>query len=146
MRLFVYGTLMDADVRAIVFDEPRLVEAGEPARLPGFRRQAILGGLAPILVPHPAGTIEGLLLDGVDRRAAARAEFFEGSHFYDLKPVTVSTVSGPAEAGVFLPSGRLRPHARGWDFDAWRRRHKRAFLERARRHMTSFPARRAGRG
>lgn len=144
MRLFVYGTLMDPEVRAIVFDEPALVEAGQPARLAGWRRQAILGGLAPVLVAHPHGAVDGLLLPPLGRRAAARVSHFEGRHAYRLAGATVATAAGPVAAQLFLPTGAIRPHDRGWDLAAWRRRHKRAFLARARRHMASFPARRAG--
>lgn len=144
MRLFVYGTLMDPDVRAVVFDDPALVAAGEPARLDGFRRQAILGGLAPVLVPHPHGRVDGLLLPAPGERAMGRARHFEGRHHYHLAERPVAAPTGTVTAGVFLPTAQVRPLSRAWDFEAWRRRHKATFLRRAARHMNTFAGRRAG--
>ena len=144
MRLFVYGTLMDPDVRAIVFDDPALAVAEDRARLNGFRRQAILGGLAPVLLPHPHGAVDGVLLPAPGERAMARARHFEGRHHYRLAERPVQASGACVTAAVFLPTAQVRPLSRTWDFDTWHRRHKAAFLRRAERHMNSFAARRAG--
>ncbi|MEQ8964310.1 MAG: gamma-glutamylcyclotransferase family protein [Azospirillaceae bacterium] len=143
MHLFVYGTLMDPDIREIVFGTPDWRVDGVPARLAGFRRDTILGGRAPVLVPHKHRAVDGQVLQGLDEVALARVVHFEGVARYRLAEVRVAPADrGEAlHAAAFLPTEDVRAARRDWDLATWRRRHKAEFLRRARRHMAGYPAR-----
>jgi len=143
MRLFVYGTRMDPDMREVVLGGAVWRAPGMPARLAGYRRDSILGGRAPALVAHPGGAVDGELVDGLDETALARAVHFEGTARYGTRRVAVVPLgrSAAVEALAFLPGGGVRTTRRAWDLATWRRRHKVEFLRLAQRHMAAFPAR-----
>lgn len=85
MSLFAYGTLMTADgLRPALGDR---VEAFRfrPARLPGWRRvwnayrEEWRGGVLNV-EPHPASSVVGVLVEGVDESDLARLDSQEATH------------------------------------------------------------------
>jgi hypothetical protein len=135
--LFFYGTLRDSDVRRAVLgagaDGLDLI----PARIWGYRCAPVAGGRYPILVPEPAARSDGVLITGVGLEAAARTSFFEDEGYdYRVSRIEVEPTAGPPRAAwAFLSSGRLTPAAGRWAIEAWRRRHRAAFVANARRAM-----------
>jgi hypothetical protein len=132
MLMFFYGTLTDPDVLDLVMGRRLGRDAFEAATAPGFRRVFIAGRDYPTLLPHPQGWVDGILVRGLSAADIHRLEVFEGAE-YTLQPVQVRNASGhTVRAHVFLCAPGIPVERRGWRLDQWQRRHKRAFLHRAR--------------
>lgn len=134
---FFYGTLRDAAVRHAVLGPAADALDAVSARLAGYRCAPVEGGRYPVLVPQVGATAEGIVLTGVDLTAAARTSFFEDEGYdYGVTEVAVETaVDGARPAWAYLSTGRLAPGAGRWSIEAWRRRHRAAFVANARRAM-----------
>lgn len=130
MRFFFYGTLIDADVRRAVMGRyaPQVVE---PARLQGWRRVAVPGKTYPMIVADGGEFVDGVLARGLGPVARRRLERYDDDDLYELVPVEVVPAGRrrPVAALVFVAKPALRPRGvRAWDFELWRRRHKRRLV------------------
>ena len=76
MRFFFYGTLLDAQVRALVIG--RRATRLQPATLAGYHRVGIVGVSYPMLVPDSDGRVEGGLSPRLNRAAARRIAAYCG--------------------------------------------------------------------
>lgn len=130
--MFFFGTLMDRDVLTAVLG--REVADGDvrPAVLDGWRRAGVAGRSYPMLVRHPAGRVEGLLVDGLDGDDRERLERYEGPE-YRVAALTVRADGGDVPAGVFLCRPEVEAGRREWRLEDWRRRHKPSTLAAIRR-------------
>lgn len=131
LPLFFFGTLVDPDILGLVIG--RSVEPGElePSRLPGFRRVRVQGASYPMLVPDPAGLVEGRLWRGGTAEERARLDAYEGPG-YRLELVRVETRSGERVAALVYQAvpGALRPTDEAWELAAWQARFKPLYLAR----------------
>ena len=118
MRLFFFGSLMDLDLLALVIGRPVSGLSTSEAALHGFERRRAAGESFPIIVPHPGGRVDGVLVEGLTETDLDRIQFFEGSD-YALHPFTVECAAERIEVHVFLPTARLEPEAAAWDFGTW---------------------------
>jgi len=109
MRLFLYGTLLDAGRLARLAGDPRLPARLRPAVLRGFRRVAGAGGY-PTLAPDRAGQVEGAVLS-VSAGALRRLQAYEGPR-YRLTPVRAATEAGPVVAFAWIAGAATR---RPWE-------------------------------
>lgn len=126
---FFYGSLMDSDVLSAVTGERieplRLV----PARLSGYARLRRRNSAFPLLVEtsDESESIEGVLVRGIGAAAARRLDRYESDGYVLIrKPVTTAT--GTQMANLYIPSRPGRATGEPWDFETWRRRHKRRLL------------------
>jgi len=142
MRFFFYGTLRDADVRAIVLASPPEAIATRPARLSGHQAVAFARLRYPSLRRRDGATASGEVVSGLDRIDAIRIAHFEGEG-YRLAKQDVRLDSGRlVSAWVCLPRRSLAGRTAGeWDLARWQRLHKSRFLKRAQSWMMEFPAR-----
>ena len=125
MRYFFYGTLMDADVLRAVTDTEATME---PAVLRGWRRVGVRGEDYPIIVRDMSSRVDGVVVRGLDTRAAARLASYEGAE-YTLIKTTVLCRGRRIATNVFAPRpGRLLKTENAWNFEAWRKRHKRRWI------------------
>jgi hypothetical protein len=98
----------------------------------------VRGESYPLLVPAPARIVEGTLVHGLTAADAARLAFFEGDE-YETAPIMVEVGSHRrVRALAFRARPGLASDRRPWDFAAWRRSDKRAFLPLARLWMEFF--------
>ena len=118
MRLFFFGSLMDLDLLALVIGRPVDDLATAEAALHGFERRRAVGESFPVIVPHPGGWVDGLLVDGLTAADLDRIQFFEGSD-YALHPFAVACAAQRIEVQVSLPTARLEAEPSAWDFAAW---------------------------
>jgi hypothetical protein len=118
MRLFFFGSLMDLELLALVIDRPVDGLSTGAAVLHGFERRRAVGESFPIIVPHPGGRVDGVLVEGLTEADLDRIQFFEGSD-YALHPFAVECAAERIEVHVFLPTARLEPEAAAWDFAGW---------------------------
>lgn len=132
MRFFFFGTLMDPNVRELVVGRPLPASRSEPATLMGFRRVCVAGRSYPMLVPDPAGRVEGCLVRGLDAGAKVRIGVFEGDEYRPERHRVHLTGGARVEAYVFMAATGMRAGGTPWQLSTWQQRHKRAFLERAR--------------
>lgn len=128
---FVYGTLLDHDVRIAVLGRVAHALQSDDAVLPGFERVCVPGRCYPMLREAPDGRVAGLVLRNLRPSDERRLVRFEG-HAYVLATRTVQIAgSGPVPARLFLPRTPPAPAA-VWSLDRWQRLHKRRFLRRIR--------------
>ena len=113
-RLFVYGTLLDdARLRAIVGRSlPR-----RAARLARHRR-IWAAGEYPYLVPDPAASVDGVLVEGLDVRTLAALDAYEAvGHLYVRERVVVTCDGARVRCWIYRalcgPGGRPRPASAG---------------------------------
>jgi hypothetical protein len=118
MRLFFFGSLMDLELLALVIGRPVDGLATAAAVLHGFARRRAVGESFPVIVPHPGGWVDGLLVDGLTAADLDRIQFFEGSD-YALHPFTVACAEERLDVQVFLPTARLEAEPSAWEFAAW---------------------------
>lgn len=132
---FLFGTLMDVDVRAAVLGT---TGSGGAAMLPGYRRVGAGDGSWPALVPDPMGRVDGLVVQTEAPDALDRLRWFEGP----LQPPVlhpVRTAAGDVvEAWVCMTAPGLVLSDEPWNFEAWRQRHKDRYLAATRRYMAGF--------
>lgn len=129
MQYFFYGTLCDPDVRRLVLGYAPSPRQLRPAVLSGFRRKQARGRLYPLLVPSPAGQVDGELFTPARPADAARLAAYEGPE-YVIRSLPVQPIgsAGSVRAQVFLPIRNLIAGRSDWDLENWRRTHKAAFL------------------
>lgn len=136
--MFFFGTLMDEDVLAAVLGRRAAAEAMEPARLAGWRRAVISGRTYPMLVPHPTGAVDGLLVHGLGERDRRRLDHYEGPE-YRIGTLIVRTQGGAdVAADSYLGRAGVAAGREEWRLEAWRMRHKRAALTRIRTLMAGW--------
>lgn len=132
--LFVYGTLMDADVRTMVIGRPLEPAQIRPARLKNMRRVYIAGRLYPMVVPRRGAEVEGLLLSGLSQEDFVRLDAFEGDYRRERQNVWPLNETGQAEAEPALvwfyrTRGAGAPASpREWRLADWQTREKAQFL------------------
>lgn len=138
MPMFFFGTLMDADVLATVLGHTADALRMEPARLDGWRRSAIAGRTYPMLIPHPTGAVDGLLVHGLDERDRGRLDYYEGPE-YRVGCLMVRTRDGnEVMAESYLCAPGVAGGREEWRLETWRMRHKRAALTRIRALMAGW--------
>lgn len=135
--LFVYGTLMDADVRSLVIGRPLEPTQLKPAVLKHMRRVYIAGRLYPMIVPRRGAAVDGLLLTALTDEDYARLDAFEGADYgrerQSVCPLGEDGVEAePILAWLYRTRGvGPRPSPREWRLEEWRKREKPVFLRAA---------------
>ena len=106
MRLFLYGTLLDAGTLAARGGDARLPPRLVPATLHGWRRVVVRGGRYPTLARARSGIVHGRVLV-VPARPLARLAAYEGAT-YRLMRVVVETPNGKTAAHTWIAPGGTR--------------------------------------
>ncbi|MBS8225972.1 NUDIX domain-containing protein [Vannielia litorea] len=122
--IFIYGTLMHMPLLRVVLGADFDAVDVQPARLPGWRVEAVPGEVYPMVRADPEGVAEGLLLSGLTEEALARADFYEGldNYGYLRKPVEVQTETGTAQATVYVPVSEDGQRGAPWLLSDWEAR------------------------
>jgi hypothetical protein len=118
MRMFFFGSLRDQDLLAVVLGRSIDDLIFTEATLLGFERRRARDEAFPIIVPHPGGRVDGVVVDGLTAADLDRIQFYE-SDDYELRPFAVETPAGRVEAQVFLPTEALEDEGVTWDFEVW---------------------------
>ena len=120
---------MDPDVLAAVIGRRVLPARVAPATLAGWRRVGLKGTPYPVIVPGAAADmVAGLRVAGLTAADVRNLKRFEGTA-YGVETVSVTTDGGgTASASVFVPLKGVATDDAEWDFETWRRRHKRRDL------------------
>jgi len=145
--LFVYGTLLDADVRALALGRPLEPEQLRPARLKHMRRVYIAGGLYPMVVPRRGAAVDGLLMTSLTDEDYAKLDVFEGADYgrerQHVWPLAEDGGEGePILTWLYRTRGLgPRPSPRDWRLDEWHKREKAVFLRAAKAWIAELSAR-----
>jgi hypothetical protein len=123
-NLFVYGTLMNAEVFRAVTGLRMVKREAECDNVTCFRaRRAILPGYHKIspdhtylyAVPEQHGRIRGYIIGPLPARTMSALLQYEGRN-YSRRTVMVQTRLGPERAKVFVGNVKQLQHAFGYDF------------------------------
>jgi hypothetical protein len=128
MRLFVYGTLCDAEVRGLVMGG----QCGDalPATLRGYVAVRVIGAKYPALRRQPAGCVAGFILSGFDFATLTRISHYESIEYRVVHRQPVVFGHGPLDALLFLARRNVALSQRLWTLKEWQYRHKRRELPR----------------
>lgn len=126
--LFFFGTLTDLDVLAYVLERPIDLDDLTAATLAGYRRVQALGVSYPLLVPDPAGVVEGRLLRRATRRDITRINHFESGEYRAELHAVVAEDGATQPAWLYLGLGHLAATGAPWSLPAWQAAHKPGFF------------------
>ena len=135
--LFLFGTLRDPELFAVVFGRPLAAVAAAEARLEEHAAVHALGCPYPVVVARPGRAAPGLVVDGLAATEIERAAFYE-STLYELRPVLVIAAAGARAARAFFPTAALPASDETWHLPVWQRQAKRHALAEARLIMALF--------
>ncbi len=136
MRFFFYGTLLDADVMALVIGRRLPPSVFVPAVLPGHSRRRAKGATYPVVVRDVADRVTGVVVGGLTSRDVARLAAYEGPG-YRIARLKVRVGGELATVSVFEPIvARLEPSDSPWDYALWKGRYKRPFVGWLRRALS----------
>ncbi|WP_196260153.1 gamma-glutamylcyclotransferase family protein [Pelagibacterium limicola] len=127
LPLFVYGTLCDPHIRALVLGQRLADEALQRVSAPGWRAVYIPGVLYPALVANQDDAADGLLIEGLSAAALARLDVYEGNQ-YRREALLVRSGNNTVGAQAYLPRRAISANAPRWDFEHWTRIHRSDFL------------------
>lgn len=143
-RLFVYGTLRDDDLLAVVVGRGRATISTEPAILPDHQVRKVRDALYPMIRVAPGDAAEGLLISDLSADDLERLDYYEGAHLYDRITVSLKTVGGVVEAGLYMPNADIcLPEDGAWSLSRWHAADQGISVEAAREfmgYMTSHEA------
>lgn len=111
MRVFIYGTLLDAGVFRRMAGTLAPLRRAVPARLSGHCRVALRGTPYPTLIRAP-GEVEGVLV-ALPPLPFRRLSAYEGAS-YRLRPIRVRTGRGPQLARAWMAARWRADAARPW--------------------------------
>ncbi len=135
MHLFVFGTLLDPDLRRIVLGKET---TARPAQLADHAVRRAAGHDWPAIVAKPGGVASGLLLY-VDAEAAARADFYEAGHGATACAVEVRADDDLVPARLYRASETAgEGEADAWQLEAWQAAYGELTRRAAREAMAMF--------
>ena len=135
LPLFVYGSMRDEDLRAIVIGCTPPAVRTEPAWMPGVAAARVRGESYPHLVSADGARAPGELIHGLDERCLDRILFFEGEE-YACVECTVERATGDEIVamhfgGIAIPESPVVP----WSLEQWQASEKERFLSMTRKYM-----------
>ena len=135
LPLFVYGSMRDEDVRALVLGRAPLAVRTEPAWMPGVAAAQVPGESYPYLVSVEGARAPGELIHGLDERCLDRILFFEGDEYAFVECVAERAggerVAAMYFGGVTIPEAPVVT----WSLEQWQAREKLRFLSMTREYM-----------
>ena len=136
--LFVYGSMRDEDVRALVLGRDRPEVQSEAAWMPHAAVALVPGESYPYLVSVEGARAPGEVLYGLDEDCLDRIHFFENDE-YALVECEVEGTDGDRIAamhfgGVAIPEAPIVP----WSLAQWQATEKTRFLAMTREYMAMW--------
>jgi hypothetical protein len=129
---FFYGVLTDRDVLAAVIGRRVAACRIRAASLDGFRRVYVQGASYPMLVAAAGRRVDGVLVGGLSASDIERLSAFEGGGYAMAEAWVAVAPRRRLRARVFMPRAAVKPSAREWTPEDWRRRHRAARLQMVR--------------
>ena len=138
LPLFVYGSMRDTDVRALVLGSDRPEIRTERAWMPDATAARVPGESYPHLVPVEGACAPGEVLYGLGETCLDRIRFFEGDE-YALVECDVERVSGERVAAMHFGGVAIaQAPVVAWSLEQWQASEKARFLSMAREYMAGW--------
>lgn len=147
MRLFFFGTLLDADVQALVIGRSLRDHEWVAAERRHFRRVYIAGRLYPMVPPHRGGAVDGAFVETLSRDELARVALYEGDDYRLMRqpvfplglPLDADDAAQakPVAAWLYRSGPTVRPSMRDWRLSAWQSKEKVVYLRDTRAWLAS---------
>ena len=115
-RIFLYGTLCDPELYAIVAGVP--LSSAQSARLSGHTVFWVRDESFPVIVAEPDRSADGLLVQ-VDDATKARLDFYELGFHYTLSHAEVEAGGKRIAAEVYFPAPNTWPLGDLWSLPDW---------------------------
>ena len=136
--LFVYGSMRDEDVRALVLGRDRPEVRSEAAWMPDAAVALVPGESYPYLVSVEGARAPGEVLYGLDEACLDRIHFFENDE-YAIAECEVEGTDGDRIVamhfgGVAIPQAPIVP----WSLAQWQATEKTQFLTMTREYMAMW--------
>jgi len=136
--LFVFGTLLDPDIKEEVFGSEIKNITAQKAFAKGFTAKEYPGHSYPILLKHDGSTTQGLMLCGLSELATKRLAFYEGD-LYQLQTITVEIETKHTVEAIYHATGNIEANSfKKWTLSDWQENHKDDYLKKCRAFMTYF--------
>jgi hypothetical protein len=136
---FVYGSLLDRDLTAVVVGRRLPPTAWVPATMTGFSRRKAKGVSYPVAIRDPKGTVEGAVVGGFSRKEVERLTAYEGPR-YQIVPLKVRLHGRIKTVSVCEPKVKaFQPVDGTWSLTVWQRRDKRNYMARIRKAASTNP-------
>ena len=129
--LFIYGTLLDEDVRDAVLGHAMPQQNITPAIAPDYAIYTVAGASYPCLLPAAGEQAEGAAVSGLTEEDFHRLDQFEGEN-YKRVPVMVHLAGDSSQAitaQYYQPNQSLKTNGR-WSLSDWKITEKQNFLTR----------------
>ena len=138
LPLFVYGSMRDEDVLALVLGRNHPEIRIEPAWMPDAAVALVPGESYPYLVSVEGTRVPGEVIHGLDERCLERILFFEGEEYAFVECIVErpggERIGAMHFGGIAIPEGPVVP----WSLDQWRAREKTRFLSMTREYMATW--------
>ncbi|GAB3097542.1 gamma-glutamylcyclotransferase [Aestuariicella hydrocarbonica] len=133
--IFLYGSLMDTEIRRHVFADTVSPGQVRPAVARDHRTLTYPGETFPILVPQPGGLVQGEVLLSPNSEALARMAFYEGDE-YGMAALNIELENGQQLTAHYnQASNEELPVTEPWCFHQWQRSERDTLVEMCRQYM-----------
>ncbi|WP_101758277.1 gamma-glutamylcyclotransferase family protein [Oceanicoccus sp. KOV_DT_Chl] len=135
---FIYGSLLDSDVRRHVFGRELATNEIKAATITGFQTKTYAGDTFPILVPKPDGYVQGAVLLALSELDLQRMDFFEGGE-YSFGTIETRLEDGSTQLALYnQPCSNDHHNDEDWTLSFWQQYEKTIFLTQCERYMALF--------
>lgn len=136
--LFSFGTLMDAELLALVCGQDMNTIVREPAVVMDHVPLWVIDDHYPILMPKAGLQTEGLIIRGLLPDSLDRIIFFEGGEF-SVQTIDVVNSNGDIESvQFFADTDRKKVSDHVWHLDQWQSTTKPDTMPRVERYMQCY--------
>ena len=135
-RIFLYGTLCDPELYAIVAGVPLTARAGT---LPDHATLWARDESFPLVVTRPDAKADGLLIE-VGDAVKDRLDFYELGFHYTLSHVEIDVAGEHVDAEVYYPAPGKWPEGDSWSLSDWQAAFGPITREAATEYMRLFGA------
>ena len=136
--LFVYGSMRDGDVRALVLGCAHREVRAEPAWMRDAAVAQVPGESYPYLVSVEGAHAPGEVLYGLDETGLDRIHFFEGDEYAFMGCDVERSGSGRVAAMHFGGVAIAQAPIVAWSLEQWQAREKARFLSMTREYMAGW--------
>ena len=137
-NLFVFGSLMDAEVLEIVLGRQLASQNRQAAYLNHYQRLCVVNECYPGLRQAPGKCVQGCLLSDLSPFDVDRVCYFEGEEFSLAECEVVLHNQKTAGALMFQLEANTQLTQVEWSLLSWQRSDKAIFMQMAKRWMQGY--------
>lgn len=124
MQFFFYGTLMDRELRRMLFGARAAGLRITPGTLVNHDRRRARFGDYPVVVPQVGGRVPGVFVENVDATLALWIAHYEGPGYVPARVTAFDQIGRRLRPFAFMPLTVRAASSRPWHLTLWQRRAK----------------------